>query len=106
MGKKVAHSHEVPELKSFKPWKSGMKAKRRVLVRNKETGTAVQDENGDPMYEMEYQPISAGGRMHARNRDSWRDAKSSFLEWCRGKRRAKPSLPFADAARRVRVRLD
>ena len=60
MGKKVAqNSHEVPELKSFKPWKAGMKAKRRVLVRNRETGAAVQDENGDLMYEVEYQPISA-----------------------------------------------
>ena len=60
MGKKVAqNSHEVPELKSFKPWKAGMKAKRRVLVRNQETGEPVQDENGDPMYEMVSQPISA-----------------------------------------------
>jgi hypothetical protein len=59
MGKRVAHNHEVPEGKSFKSWKSGMKAKRRVLVRNQETGVPVQDENGNPMYEMVYQPISA-----------------------------------------------
>lgn len=60
MGKKAAqNNHEVPELTSFKPWKSGMKAKRRVLVRNQETGNAVKDENGDPMYEMVSQPICA-----------------------------------------------
>lgn len=60
MGKKVAqNSHEVPELKSFKPWRSGMKVKRRVLVRNQETGETVKDENGNSKYEIEYQPISA-----------------------------------------------
>ncbi len=58
MGKKVAHDHEVPELKSFKAWKPSMKAKRRIPVKDEENNP-VLDKKGKQVYEIQSVPISA-----------------------------------------------
>jgi len=58
MVKKVAHDHSVPELKSFKAWKPGMKTKRRVAIKDIE-GNVVLSKKGKPEYEICHVPISA-----------------------------------------------
>ena len=58
MGKKVAHDHEVPEGKSFKAWKPGMKAKRRIPVKDEE-GNPVMNKKGKQEYEIQSVSISA-----------------------------------------------
>ena len=57
MGKKVAHDHEVPELKSFKAWKPSMKAKRRIPVKDEENNPVLK--KGKQEYEIQSVSISA-----------------------------------------------
>lgn len=57
MGKKVAHDHEVPELKSFKAWKPSMKAKRRIPVKDEEGNPVIK--KGKQEYEIQSVSISA-----------------------------------------------
>lgn len=53
MAPKIQHDHQVASVKSFPPWKPGMKAKRRVKV---------LDEDGAVSYEIKQVPIPADKR--------------------------------------------
>ena len=59
MVKKVAQDHTVKVPKTFKPWKSGMQAKRRVPVYEADGKTKVTDKNGKVEYVIQSKKISA-----------------------------------------------